>query len=115
MSAPRLRTALNETAAAHFPWLNSLPRSAKPNDSRSPRGDRSVRGAGVRSCPSRSRFSFFDASRWRIVLGIVGWVLGLSFVMILMRMAGGEDRAARHEENRLDPFSDVSITQTGVG
>ena len=35
--------------------------------------------------------------------------------MILMQMAGGEDRAARHEEKRLDPFSDVSITQTGVG
>jgi hypothetical protein len=49
-----------------------------------------------------------------IVLGIVGWALGFSFVMILMRMAAGEDRAARHEEKRLDPFSDVSITQMGV-
>jgi len=50
-----------------------------------------------------------------ILLGILGWVFGLLFVMILMRMAGDEDRSARHEEKRLDPFSDVSITQTGVG
>lgn len=50
-----------------------------------------------------------------ILLGTLGWVLGLLFVMILMRMAGDEDRSARHEEKRLDPFSDVSITQTGVG
>ena len=50
-----------------------------------------------------------------IVLGIVGWALGFLFVMILMRMASDEDRAARHEEKLLNPFSDVSITQTGVG
>ena len=50
-----------------------------------------------------------------IVLGFIGWALGFSFVMILMRMAGDQDRAARHEEKRLNPFSDVSITQTGVG
>ena len=50
-----------------------------------------------------------------IVLGFAGWALGFLFVMILMRMAGDEDRAARHEEKRLNPFSDVSITQTGVG
>ena len=50
-----------------------------------------------------------------IVLGFVGWALGFLFVMILMRMASDEDRAARHEEKRLNPFSDVSITQTGIG
>jgi hypothetical protein len=50
-----------------------------------------------------------------ILLGLVGWVLGFSFVMILMRMAGDEDRAARHEEKRLDPYSDVAITQYGNG
>jgi len=33
--------------------------------------------------------------------------------MVLMRMAGNEDRAARHEEKRRDPFSDVAITQSG--
>ena len=38
-----------------------------------------------------------------ILLGILGWVFGLLFVMILMRMAGDEDRSARHEEKRLDP------------
>jgi hypothetical protein len=50
-----------------------------------------------------------------ILLGILSWVFGFLFVMILMRMAGDEDRDARHGEKRLDPFSDVSITQTGVG
>ena len=50
-----------------------------------------------------------------IVLGLVGWALGFLFVMILMRMAGDEDRAARHEEKRLDPYSDVAITQYGNG
>jgi hypothetical protein len=32
-----------------------------------------------------------------------------------MRMAGDQDRAARHEEILMDPFSDVQITQTGDG
>jgi len=50
-----------------------------------------------------------------IMLGFVGWALGFLFVMVLMRMAGDEDRAARHEEKRLDLFSDVSITQTRGG
>jgi hypothetical protein len=50
-----------------------------------------------------------------MLLGLVGWALGFSFVMILMRMAGDEDRDARHEEKRLDPYSDVAITQYGNG
>lgn len=50
-----------------------------------------------------------------ILLGIVGWTLGLSFVLVLMRMAGDQDRAARHEERMMDPFSDVPITQFGSG
>ena len=50
-----------------------------------------------------------------ILLGLVGWALGFSFLMVLMRMAGDEDRAARHEEKLLDPFSDVTITQCGNG
>ena len=37
-----------------------------------------------------------------IVLGVVGWALGFSFLMILMRMAGSEDRSARYEEKRRD-------------
>ena len=48
-----------------------------------------------------------------IVLGIVGWALGLVFVLALFRMAGDQDRAARHEEKRLDPYSDVTITHAG--
>jgi hypothetical protein len=49
-----------------------------------------------------------------IMLGLVGWALGLAFVLVLMRMASDQDRAARHEQKRLDPYSDVTITQSGV-
>ena len=48
-----------------------------------------------------------------IMLGLVGWALGLLFVIVLMRMAGDQDRAARHEQKRLDPFTDVTITRPG--
>ena len=48
-----------------------------------------------------------------IMLGLVGWALGLLFVLTLMRMAGDQDRAARHQQKRLDPFTDVTITRFG--
>jgi hypothetical protein len=48
-----------------------------------------------------------------IMLGLVGWALGLFFVIVLMRMAGDQDRAARHEQKRLDPYADVTITRYG--
>ena len=47
-----------------------------------------------------------------ILLAVVGWVLGMLLVLVLMRMAGDQDRAARHEQKRLDPFSDVTITKS---
>ena len=47
-----------------------------------------------------------------ILLAVVGWLLGLLFVLVLMRMAGDQDRAARHEQKRLDPFSEVTITKS---
>lgn len=50
-----------------------------------------------------------------IVLGLIGWALGLLFVLVLFRMSGDQDRAARHQEKRRDPFSDVTITQSGNG
>jgi hypothetical protein len=50
-----------------------------------------------------------------IMLGLAGWALGLAFVIVLMRMAGDQDRDARHEQKRLDPYSDVTITQAGNG
>jgi len=50
-----------------------------------------------------------------ILLGLVVWALGLVVVLALMRMAGDQDRAARHEEIMMDPFSDVQITKTGDG
>ena len=49
-------------------------------------------------------------STW-IVVGLAGWALALAFVLLLMRMAGEQDRAARRSEKRLDPFSDVTITR----
>ena len=48
-----------------------------------------------------------------ILVGLAFWILGFGFVMVLMRMASDEDRAARHIERSLDPFSDVPITQFG--
>ena len=46
-----------------------------------------------------------------IFLGLIAWALGLLFVLCLARMAGDQDRAARHGQKRLDPFSDVTITK----
>jgi hypothetical protein len=48
-----------------------------------------------------------------ILLGLIAWALGLLFVLCLVRMAGDQDRAARHEQKRIDPFSDVTITKPG--
>ena len=48
-----------------------------------------------------------------IVLGLVGWAFGLVVVLTLFRMSGDQDRQARHEQKRLDPYSDVTITRTG--
>jgi hypothetical protein len=50
-----------------------------------------------------------------ILWGFLFWSIGFLFVMALMRMAGDEDRAARHEERMLDPLSDVPITQMDNG
>jgi sensor domain CHASE-containing protein len=46
-----------------------------------------------------------------IVLGLVIWALGAVFVFALFSMARDQDRAARHEEHRLVPYSDVTITR----
>ena len=50
-----------------------------------------------------------------ILLSLTFWALGLVALLALFRMAGDQDRAARHEEKRLDPDSDVTITQFGNG
>lgn len=47
-----------------------------------------------------------------ILLGLVGWTLGLLVVLALMRMSGDQDRAARRAQKRLDPYSDVTITRS---
>jgi hypothetical protein len=46
-----------------------------------------------------------------IVLATVGLALMVLFLYVLLRMAGTQDRAARHAEKKLDPFSDVTITR----
>ena len=46
-----------------------------------------------------------------ILLGLAGWALALLFVLILMWMAGAQDRAARHGQKNIYPFSDVTITR----
>ena len=46
-----------------------------------------------------------------IVVGLAGWAFALVFVLLLMRMAGEQDRAARRGEKKLDPFSEVTITK----
>ena len=46
-----------------------------------------------------------------ILVGLLGWGLGLLFVLVLMRVAGDQNRAARREQKRIDPRSDVTITQ----
>lgn len=51
-------------------------------------------------------------SKW-ILLGIVAWGLGLLVALVLFRMAGDQDRAARHNHKHLIPHSDVTITQFG--
>ena len=50
-----------------------------------------------------------------ILLSLVFWAIGLLAVFALFRMAGDQDRAARYQEKRLDPGSDVTITQFGNG
>ena len=46
-----------------------------------------------------------------ILLGLFGWALALVFALILMWMARDQDRAARHEQKTIYPFSDVTITK----
>jgi len=50
-----------------------------------------------------------------ILLGLVGWGLGLLLVLTLMRIAGDEDHDARHAQKDLDPYCDVTITRYGPG
>ena len=47
-----------------------------------------------------------------ILLGLVAWALGLVFVLALFRMSSDQDRRARHEQKRIDPYSEVTITRS---
>ena len=46
-----------------------------------------------------------------IILGLVGCGLATLVAFTLIRIAGDEDRKARHVQRRMDPFSDVTITR----
>lgn len=50
-----------------------------------------------------------------IELGLAVWALGTLFVLILLRMAGDQDRAARRAEEDIDPHADVTITRSSMG
>ena len=50
-----------------------------------------------------------------MLLSLVFWAIGLLAVLALFHIAGDQDRAARHQEKRLDPGSDVTLTQFGNG
>jgi hypothetical protein len=50
-----------------------------------------------------------------IMLGLVGWALAVLVVLVLMRMSGDQDRAARQAEKLLIPYSDVTITHFTSG
>ncbi len=49
-----------------------------------------------------------------VMLGIAGWGLLCAFALLLFRMAGDQDREARHAEREFIPHSDVTITQYGI-
>ena len=53
------------------------------------------------------------ALNW-ILFGLAGYAFGLVLLMALMEMARREDRAARHHEKRMAPWSDVTITRYGA-
>ena len=46
-----------------------------------------------------------------ILLATVGVALIVLFVYVLLRMAGFQDRQARHAEKKLDPYSEVTVTR----
>jgi predicted outer membrane lipoprotein len=53
------------------------------------------------------------ALNW-ILFGLACCAFGLVLLMALMEMARREDRAARHHEKRMAPWSDVTITRYGA-
>jgi hypothetical protein len=46
-----------------------------------------------------------------MLLGLVCLVLGVLFVLVLMRISREEDRTARHTQRAIDPYADVTITR----
>ena len=49
-----------------------------------------------------------------VLLGFVGWGLGILLVLTLMRMSGDQDVAARREEELWDATSHAKLPQFGA-
>ena len=45
------------------------------------------------------------------LIGCIGWALVMLVAHLLFRMSSEQDRIARRQQKRLDPFSDVTITR----
>ena len=48
-----------------------------------------------------------------LTIAMVAVGLGWLVTFVLLKMADDNDRAARHAERELVPFSDVTVTQAG--
>ncbi|HEY5308038.1 MAG TPA: hypothetical protein VIK97_05985 [Casimicrobiaceae bacterium] len=48
-----------------------------------------------------------------LLLVFVAWCVIGAFTLLFVRMSGDQDRASRHAQKELIPFSDVTITGTG--
>lgn len=49
-----------------------------------------------------------------VIVGFIAIGIVLVFLYALLKMARDNDRAARHAEKKLIPFSDVTVTHTGT-
>ncbi len=50
-----------------------------------------------------------------LIVGFIAIGIVLVFLYALLKIASDNDRAARHAEKKLIPFSDVTVTHTGTG
>ena len=50
-----------------------------------------------------------------LIVGFIAIGIVVLFLYALLKIARDNDRAARHAEKELIPFSDVTVTHTGTG
>jgi hypothetical protein len=100
---------MGDTSLRHAVWRAGelgQPRSSgdAPNVLRGGSSGRAIARRSSRLLYKRVPSEGRELSLTLVVLGVVGWLLGLLFVLVLMRMANDQDRAARHEQKRIDRF-----------